>query len=85
MAIMDKANKLNEEELNKVGGGYIHQSGSFWELITNDGHRIWTSGSYETILEKAAEGGYNTVEIDDDFLNALRNGAVAYAVPVDKK
>ena len=75
---------LNKEELEGVSGGYIHKSGSFWELITDDGHRIWTSGSYETILEKAAEGGYNTVEIDDDFLNALRNGAVAFAEPVNQ-
>ena len=75
--------KLNQEELEGVCGGYIHKSGSFWELITDDGHRIWTSGSYETILEKAAEGGYYTVEIDDDFLDALRKGAVAFAEPVE--
>ena len=75
---------LNKEELEGVSGGYIHQSGSFWELITDDGHRIWTSGSYETIIQKAEEAGLNTVEIDDDYLTALRNGAIAYAVPVNQ-
>ena len=46
------------------------------DALSDTGEVIWISRSYEDILELAAERGYNTVEITDGELNAIRNGAV---------
>ena len=85
MAIFN-GNKLNEEELNEVNGGYIHDTGKLLvgngniyhqlEVIDDKtGDVIQVANSYGEANRICKERGLSTVEISDDSLKALRNGS----------
>ena len=78
--------KLNEEDLNNVNGGYIHDTHNIimykdWQdhlfevIDDNTGDVLHVAHSYEEALKVAKEKGVCSSRIDDYNLQRLRDSA----------
>lgn len=79
---MKKDNKLNEEQLENISGGYIFCSQGIsgadpdysWEVLDEHGNVKGKFESYKKAQEQAGLMGYSDTVIDWNYVCDLRSG-----------
>ena len=76
--------QLKTDDLDAVNGGYLHwERGMGYELIDDNTGEVVDKyfRNMQTASYFAEKAGVSTIEISDDQLAALQNGAWVQAVP----